>query len=114
MLKAFVYDSPSTRPNVEHMLPRRLRRVIVTPKPATRSRGPARVFGTLAQELEQICRDDKGGRVLVLKTDDCLKEDKDHEKVLYEMRYKTLREQWLERILGERGCWLDGSGFLRW
>lgn len=113
LLKAFVYDSPSTHANLEHMLPRRLQRVIVTPKPATRSRGHARVFGTLAQDLEQICRDDKGGRVLVVKTNDCLKEDRDHEKVLYEMRYNTLQEQWLGRIQKERGCWLEGSGYLR-
>lgn len=93
------------------LVPPRLRRIIVTPKPVTRARGALRVFGSLAQDLEQVCSDDAKRMVLVLHTDDCLKEDQEHEKELYNKRFQVLRDEWLERIEGRRGCWVKGSGY---
>ncbi|TCD61073.1 hypothetical protein EIP91_009057 [Steccherinum ochraceum] len=92
-------------------IPKHLRRVIVAPRPATRSRGVSRVFGTLSPGLKSVCEVDTMGRVLVVQTADCLKEDKDHEKELYNRRYKDLKGEWLERLLGNPGCWIEGSGF---
>ncbi|THH26800.1 hypothetical protein EUX98_g7381 [Antrodiella citrinella] len=109
MLKLFITGSAS--PSGSKHIPPNLQRVIITPKPTTRSRGEGRVFGTLARDLEQLCQKDALGRVLVLRTADCLKEDDEHEKLLYEARYRRLRADWEDRILGEQGCWFEGSGF---
>jgi len=112
MLKTFIRGSGTSSSSRQY--PRNLQRVIVTPRPATRSRGVSRVFGTLARDLEHLCQEDTLGRLLVLRTSDCLKEDDEHEKLLYEDRYRRLRADWEGRVCGsEIGCWLGESGFVR-